>query len=178
MAAGFVFCPAAAGGTGHCPARRQQVEPGTARPGGSRWNRALPGPALAPPAGSICVGNADSQSAGKPADSKKPAALIYGGWFRVLSGGSRWNRALPGPAAASGTGHCPARRQQVAVGPADRNSCGVITPSFLQTKNPEALIYGRRIRLAGASTACRLSLPAASGSGHCPACFCARRRHF
>ena len=28
-------------------------------------------------------------------NSKKPAAPIYGGRFRVLSGGSRWQRALP-----------------------------------------------------------------------------------
>ena len=28
--------------------------------------------------------------------SKKPAAPIYGGWFRVLFGGSKWNRARPG----------------------------------------------------------------------------------
>ena len=83
------------------------------------------------------AGTACPQSAGNPADSKKPAAPIYGGWFRVLFGGSKWNRALPGgsadrsfpgipenrrirglqsmvpefvccPAAASGTGHCPA----------------------------------------------------------------------
>ena len=53
--------------------------------------------------GSMCVqaqpvrvGSADRQSARNPADSKKPAASIYGGWFRVLSGGSKWNRALPG----------------------------------------------------------------------------------
>ena len=41
------------------------------------------------------VGNADksfSENSGKP---KKPAAPIYGGWFRVLSGGSRWLSALP-----------------------------------------------------------------------------------
>ena len=35
----------------------------------------------------------------------------------------------------------------------------MVTSSFPQTKNLEALIYGRQIRLAGASTACRLSLP-------------------
>ena len=44
---------------------------------------------------------------GKSEKPKKPAARIYGGWFRVLLGGSKWqsalptgsnrNRALPGP---------------------------------------------------------------------------------
>ena len=53
--------------------RRQQVEPGTAR-----------------------GGNADRKSAGKPADSKKSGTPIYGSRFRVLSGGSKWVRALPG----------------------------------------------------------------------------------
>ena len=41
---------------------------------------------------------------------------------------------------------------------ADRNSRGVTTLSFLTTKNLEASIYGRQIRLAGASTASKLSL--------------------
>ena len=56
-----------------------------ARTRGSRWSRALP----------ARVGNADksfSENSGKP---KKPAAPLYGGWFRVLSGGSRWLSALP-----------------------------------------------------------------------------------
>ena len=41
------------------------------------------------------IGNADksfSENSGKP---EKSAASIYGGWFRVLSGGSRWQSALP-----------------------------------------------------------------------------------
>ena len=65
MAADFVFCPAAASGTGHCPAAAAQV------------------------------GNADRsfpEDSGKP---KKPAASICGGWFRVLSGGSKRQSALP-----------------------------------------------------------------------------------
>ena len=64
-----------------------------ARIGGSKWNRALPG-------GSRCVqaqpaGNAAQQSAEKSADSKNPAAPIYGGRVRVLSGGSRCVQAQP-----------------------------------------------------------------------------------
>ena len=43
----------------------------------------------------VAVGTADLQSAGKPAETKKPAAPIYGGWFRVLSGGSKWVQAQP-----------------------------------------------------------------------------------
>ena len=35
------------------------------------------------------------QSAENSADSKNPAAPIYGGWVRVLFGGSRWQSALP-----------------------------------------------------------------------------------
>ena len=50
---------------------------------GSKWPSALP------------TGSAAPQSAGKPADSKNPAALMYGGWVRVLFGGSKWVRALP-----------------------------------------------------------------------------------
>ena len=41
------------------------------------------------------VGSADlsfPENTGKP---KKSAASIYGGWFRVLSGGSMWLSALP-----------------------------------------------------------------------------------
>ena len=56
--------------------------------GGSRWPSALP------TGGSQCVqaqpaGNAGQQSAENSADSKNPAALIYGGRVRVLFGGSR-----------------------------------------------------------------------------------------
>ena len=40
-------------------------------------------------------GSVALQSAGKPADSKNPAALMYGGWVRILFGGSKWVRALP-----------------------------------------------------------------------------------
>ena len=71
MAPGFVFCPAAA-----------------------KWLSALP------TGGSgyrLCrVGNADlsfSENSEKP---KNPGAPIYGSRIRVLSGGSKWLRALPG----------------------------------------------------------------------------------
>ena len=107
--------PAAANGSGHCPpaaAGCGVVTPSlpTAKypealiygrrvrlAGASKWKRALPA------GGSKCmqaqlarVGSADRKSAENSADSKKPAAPIYGGWFRVLSGGSKWSRALPG----------------------------------------------------------------------------------
>ena len=79
------------------------------RIGGSRWLSALPTGhkqtdfggglgereakwSLPQPAR---VGNADQQSAGNSADSEKSAAPIYGGWFRVPSGGSKWQSALP-----------------------------------------------------------------------------------
>ena len=44
---------------------------------------------------SLPTGNAGMsfpENSGKP---EKPAASIYGGWFRVLSGGSKWQSALP-----------------------------------------------------------------------------------
>ena len=75
-----------------------------ARTGGSKWNRALPGDSnrvQAQPARQIVelhcpvVGNADQQSAENSADSKNPAASIYGGWFRVLPRGSQWVQAQP-----------------------------------------------------------------------------------
>ena len=66
---------------------------------------------------------------------------------------------------------CSIRRQQVAVGTADRRqqvgadsacrvvylvtSCGALSCAFAKTKHPEALIYGRRMRLAGASRGLR-----------------------
>ena len=87
MAPGFVCYSAAAGGTGHCPACRQQTNFGGGL--GEREANAEPPPARGgqrPPL----------QSAEDSADSKNPAALIYGGWVRVLSGGSKRNRALPG----------------------------------------------------------------------------------
>ncbi len=70
MAADFVFCLAAATGSRPC------------RPAATGCRLSLP----AVPTFNL---------RGKPADSKKSAALIYGGWFRVLSGGSRWLSALP-----------------------------------------------------------------------------------
>ena len=77
MAAGFVFYPAEAGGTGHCPASRSNLW----RPGSCsiRRKRVEPGTA-------------------------RPPALIYGGRGRVLSGGSGWNRALPGQRKQPGAG--------------------------------------------------------------------------
>ena len=142
------------------------------------------------------VGSADPQSAGKPADSKKSAAPIYGGWFRVRIGGSKWLRALPGGNRLWGsrpvfsTAKHPevliyGRRMRLAtaaarVGSADPQSagkpadsktlaasiyggqrssigcaaagCGAVSSSLPTTKYPEALIYGRRVRVAGASS--------------------------
>ena len=82
---------------------------------------------------------------GKP---KNPGSLIYASRIRVLFGGS--NRVQAQPAGS--------RWGMLSL--PDRRPCGATSSSFPQTKNPEALIYGRRIRLVGASTACRLSLPA------------------
>ena len=47
------------------------------------------------------VGNADKSFSENSEKPEKSAAPIYGGWFRVLSGGSKWNRALPGAAGGS-----------------------------------------------------------------------------
>ena len=132
MAAGFVFYPAEAGGTGHCPAsrsnlwrpgscsiRRKQVEPGTARPaaliyggrvrvlsGGSGWNRALPGQRKQPGAGSACSVRSGSLMC---------CAVLHAMQQRLqppkgpgeLATHVLWLRCLT-PAEASGTGHCPA----------------------------------------------------------------------
>ena len=111
------------------------------------------------------VGNADMSFPGNPGKPKNPAALIYGGLVRVLSGGSRWNRALPGrqrrhefsrefwktgeignsnlwfPISRS------ARRQQVVPGPARRRT--------------QPLQY-----MAAGFVFCPA---AANGTGHCPA---------
>ena len=68
---------------------------------GSKWNRALPGGGLGEREAKRSlpqlarVGSADlsfPENTGKP---KKSAASIYGGWFRVLSGGSMWLSVLP-----------------------------------------------------------------------------------
>ena len=124
MAAGFVFCSAAAGGcrhcrpeatgTGHCPA---------AAAGGYRHCR---------------PGSAGRSFPGNPGKPKNPRASIYGSRVRVLSGGSRWLSALPtrqrrqefsgesrkteepGSFNLWLPGSCSVRRQQVAVGTADR----------------------------------------------------------
>ena len=53
--------------------------------------------------------------------------------------GSKWLSALP-------TGS-----KCVQAQPVHRSSCGVEALSFPHTKNLEALVYGRQIRLAGAS---------------------------
>ena len=73
-----------------CAVRRQQVEPGTARPAAASGCR-LCRPSAA---GGCRYSLPDPQSAGNPADSKKSAASVYGGWFRVLSGGSKWKPVL------------------------------------------------------------------------------------
>ncbi len=123
--------PAAASGTGHCPvgvwgsAKRQRSLPQSAR-----------------------VGNADQQSARDSCG------------FEEFGNSNLW---FPNS--------CSIRRQQVAVGPADRRqqvgadsacrvvylvtSCGALSCAFAKTKHPEALIYGRRMRLAGASRGLR-----------------------
>ena len=72
----------------------------SALPTGSSWNRALPGSQTSVGVwGSAKRSGASPssrrQSAGKPADSKTLAASIYGGWVRVLSGGSNRQSALP-----------------------------------------------------------------------------------
>ena len=62
-----VCCPAEASGCRHC------------RPGGSKWNRALPGRRQQPGVNPVRGGNADksfSENSGKP---EKSAASIYGG---------------------------------------------------------------------------------------------------
>ena len=74
MAVDFVCCCAAAGGSGHCPV--------------------VCCPAAAGGAGSACRFPCVALSQGLQ-NTKKSTALIYGGRFRVLSGGSRWPSALP-----------------------------------------------------------------------------------
>ena len=107
------------------------------------------------------------ERSGKP---KNPGSLIYASRIRVLFGGS--NRVQAQPAGNNRVQAQPAGSSRVQAQPAgsrwgmlslpDRRPCGATSSSFPQTKNPEALIYGRRIRLVGAGTACRLSLPAAT----------------
>ena len=68
--------------------------------GSAKRQRSLPRRGSALPTGS--AGVSFPEKSGKP---KKPAAPIYGGWFRVLSGGSyrgqaqpagsKWQSALP-----------------------------------------------------------------------------------
>ena len=64
--------------------------------------------------------------------------------------------------------HRPGR--QISVGTARSVILVGRPPRVFETaKNLEALIYGRQIRVAPAeASACRLSLPAAGGTGHCP----------
>ena len=73
------------------------------------------------------LGEREANAEPPPAGAQTLAALIYGG---------RWSSR--GCAAASRAEH-------------RRNSCGVEALSFPHSKNLEALIYGRQIRLAGAS---------------------------
>ena len=104
------------------------------RTGGSKWQSALPTGSRrvqAQPARrqQVAVGTADRQQvrAGNadrsfPENSGKPeklGTLIYGPQFRVLSGGSKWLSALP-TGGSKWVQALPARRQQVAVGSADR----------------------------------------------------------
>ena len=75
-------------------------------------------------------------------------------------GGSKWVQAQPArSAAAVGTGPCPAVANGCRLSLPDRRPCGAVPPVFPQTKNLEALIYGRQIRAAPA---------AAVGTGPCP----------
>ena len=102
----------AAGRTGRCPSRqRRHAFSGEARKteDPSRFNvwrlgscairrkQAGVGPADRRQAelGAARVGSADMSFPGKPGKPKTPAALMYGGWGRVLSGGSKRVSALP-----------------------------------------------------------------------------------
>ena len=70
-------------------------------------------------------------------------------------------------AAASGTGHCPARP---AAG------CGALSTDFQTAKYPEAPIYGRQIRMVpAAASGCRHGRPAAAAKGTRGACDCSPR---
>ena len=92
------------------------------------------------------VGNADrsfSENSGKP---EKLGTLIYGSQFRVLSGGSKWLSALP-TGGSKWLSALPTPRQQVGAGSALPQLLRGTASDSLQTKNPEASIYGRRIRL-------------------------------
>ena len=149
MVPNFVFRPAAATGSGHCPAKtlaasiyggqRSSIEPAAAS--GCRHGR----PAAATGSGHC--------------PAKTLAASIYGGQRSSIecaaASGCRHGR----PAAATGSGHCPAKTLAASIYGGQRSSpecaaagCGAVTPSFPTAKHPEALIYGRRMRLAGASS--------------------------
>ena len=139
-------------------------------------------------AGSACRSSCGAITPTFPT-TKNLEALIYGRQIRVLFGGSQCVQAQPAhrfpgipgkpetlaapiyggqwsslePAAATGcrlslpTGsRWPPALPAVAL-------VGAITPSFPTTKNPEAPIYGRRIRLAGASS-CVQAQPARMSS--------------
>ena len=78
---------------------------------------------------------------------KKPAASIYGGWFRVLSGGSKCVQAQPAQ-----------------VGSADRQSAG--NPA--DSKKPAAPIYGGWFRVLSGGSKCVQAQPVRIGSADSP----------
>ena len=101
----------------------------------------------------------------RPCRPKNPAASIYGGWVRVLSGGSKWPSAPPtGSAAPQSARNLRIRRlrplqfmaadsrrlnprQQVAVGTADRQqvAVGPADRSILSMKRATSCMAARAV---------------------------------
>ena len=109
------------------------------------------------------------------ADSKNPAAPIYGVWVRVLFGGSKWNRALPGAHTSVGVWGSGRRgRQPLAAAYPIGRLCAIREPPPAEAAappyNPQRILRIRRtqpLQFMAAGFVCYSA--AAGGTGHCPA---------
>ena len=109
---------------------------------------------LSLPGGSKCVPAAPASDFRRTPEIRRPWPLQS-----MAANGRRQN---PRQQVRAGLA-CPAAASACRLSPPARSSCGALSPGLSNTKNLEALIYGRQIRVAPAATgACRLSLPGGS----------------
>ena len=124
-----------------------------AQPAGSRWNRALPGGGQRSSIGcaAACACRLSLPEPPPVSPRRQRRHMISRKLLEI-------RRPWPLQSMAA-NGRRQDTRQQAGAGSAcPRNSCGAVSSSLPAAKHPEALTYGRRMRLAGASTASKLSL--------------------
>ncbi len=149
MAADFAYYPAEASGTGRCAVCRQPHCPRCGQRanfgGGLGERKAIAEP---PPAR---VGSADKRFPGKPGKPEKLGTPVYGSQFRVPSGGSKWNRTLPG----AEFGNLNLWFPNSSLEPAAATGCRLSLPAAGGSRPCRPAASACRLGLASPSPSCR-----------------------